>query len=504
MSTTGRRTRASSRAGSSRAVSETSSIPEDAQAHNPSSKGGSKTKRSRIGTRENQTYGSQLAAAGAARMAAAITDRTVGGIEAALNTAQTETEGPSGQAPNQRLDPVEEEPSEHESDYYAGITSRERTQIINRAIGKERSRIDRLDQEMEAANRSNGNQPWEGTSVLQKHITLTSSNTSIDKPLSSFFHLRHYLTIGAFLMMLILLFADVYRGPLLGKRFDLLKSRYAGGNDTVTAPIDLRSVEDRLAALELQIRDWPELTQSAVSSHKINFFSHVHGLAVLARLTSPTASFWMPNGELLQDHAIYTEPTWYEKWISPGYTKLDVTTNGPATVFAPWDESSGPSWCAAAGDGKLQLTVEVDGPMTPTELIVEYNPLSKELHPKRAAAPKEIELWVQVTDDDTREEIGQEVAAFYGDFVQHSGSPAVVDLPSDFVPIGRWEYNFQAPNHLQAFSIPVDLKDAPIHRIAVRINSNWANDPFTCLYRLRLHGVSHHPDAGSYASPWMA
>ncbi|KAL9005154.1 MAG: hypothetical protein Q9188_002068 [Gyalolechia gomerana] len=496
MSTTGRRgptTRAASRA-----ASEASSAGDDVPADQRASRAGSaRTKRSQAKSRDNKIYGSQLAAAGAQRMAAAAAEFTASDtIQATLNQAQPDNEEPVSQALDRQLAPVQEEGSEHSSELYEGIASRERAQIINETFGEEQLRVD---QAIEAARRVNGNQPSEGTSVLQKQITFLSSDTSIDRPLSSF-RFKHYFALATFLLVLVALFADIYRGPLFGGRFDALKSRINLVNHTVVTPRDVASIQERLHNLELQVWNWNKGVKDAKLARKsrpINFFSQLHGMIVDAPLTSPTGKFWLRNGHYHQDEAIYEEPTWFEKYIYPGYITIVVTPNGPGTVFAPWDESSGYSWCAAAGDGKLQLAVAVDGPMTPTELVIEHNPNSKQVNPRKVPAPKEIELWIQVLDDDLRESIGRDIKAIYKkNFDEDPGSSVVAALPKEYVPVGRWVYDFHSPEYAQAFEIPVDLRGAHVYQVAVRVNSNWANDPFTCLYRLRLHGVSHHPDAG--------
>ncbi|KAL8941234.1 MAG: hypothetical protein Q9216_002367 [Gyalolechia sp. 2 TL-2023] len=497
MSTIGRRgptTRAASRA-----ASEPSSVGDDAPADQRASKAGSaRSKRSQAKSRDNKIYGSQLAAAGAQRMAAAAAELgSSDAIHATLHQAQADDDEPTAQVLARQLAPVHEEGSDRSSESYEGIASREGDEIINQAIGEEQLRVD---QAIEDARRANTNQPPEGTSVLQKQITFLSSDTSIDRPLSSYFQLKHYFALGTFLLVLAALFADIYRGPLLGARFDALKHRFDIGNHTVEIPWDVASIQERMRDLERKV--W-RLNQDASDARHtnlnppINFFSQLHGMAVEARLTSPTAKFWLRRGDDHQHEAIYEEPTWFEKYIYPGYITVVVTPNGPATVFAPWDESSGYSWCAAAGDGKLQLAVAVDGPMTPTELVIEHNPNTKQINPKKVSAPKEVELWIQILDDNLRESIGRDVTAIYGDF-KDPGSSAVAALPQEYVPVGRWVYNFRAPEFVQAFRIRVDLRSAHIYRVAVRINSNWANDPFTCLYRLRLHGSSRHPDFG----PW--
>ncbi|KAI4206752.1 MAG: hypothetical protein LQ346_000941 [Caloplaca aetnensis] len=486
MSTTGgrRNTRSASRAASSRAPSETPSIADEGPANLRSSRAGSarpsgKGKRSNVGNKDTKTYGSKIAALGAERLATAAEDGAVGGIEAALNQTQTQNEQTTGLRQDENLEPVQEESNERSLEPPAQILSRG-GELIFRADGEDQSAVE------EDTLRSNGNQPLEGFSLLQKQTTLSSSDTSIDRSIFSFFQLKHYCALAAFILVLMLLFADIYRGPLLGGRFDLLKSRLPVGNNTIMAPIGTSTVEDRLTALERLVHQQAGALHAADKPRPINFFSHLHNVLVEYPLTSPTGRIWARSYD---GQISLTQPTWFESWIYPRFKKGVVTRNGPAVVFRPWDESDSASWCAAAGEAKLQLGVNVAGPMTPTELVVEYNPYSKQLQPHKIPAPKEIELWMLVLDDHDRESISREVDARYGDSFVPDALTDARSLSDAHIPIGRWTYDFHAPNHVQAFPIDIDLKGAQTKQVVVRVNSNWANDPFTCLYRLRLHGV---------------
>ncbi|KAL8960000.1 MAG: hypothetical protein Q9193_003227, partial [Seirophora villosa] len=486
---TRRTTRAASRAASSRAPSEDPSIAGDGPTNLRSSRAGSaKAKRSTVGNKDTKTYGSKIAAAGAERLAAATATATdaVGGIEAALTQTQAPIEEPIGQLQDELLAAVQEEHDGNPPELHAGSTSGGRLQSAERINIQDRFHSDPLQE----AHLTHGNQPLEELSVLQKQVTLSSSNSFIDGSLSALFRPKHYLALAAFLMFLTLLFADIYRGPLLGSRFDLLKNRRTVGNQTIFVPSGLSSIESRLTVLERLVREQARGSDAVDKPRPINFFSRVHNALVVPHLTSPTGRRWLRKGLTEINESVFEEPSAFEKYIYPGYSPIVANPNGPSNVFAPWDESDGPSWCAAAGEAKLQLGVNVKGPMTPTELVVEYNPHSLAFDPHMVPAPKEIELWMRISDDTTRESVYRNTEAIYGDtFDQRPLTGAPSALPYGFIPIGRWNYDLHAPNYAQTLRIDVDLQGAQTSQLVVRVNSNWANDPFSCLYRMRLHGI---------------
>ncbi|KAI4132955.1 MAG: hypothetical protein LQ338_000422 [Usnochroma carphineum] len=484
MSTTGGRrgptTRSAGRAASSRAASEDPSVANEGPANLRSSRAGSARARSKLGAKDTKTYGSRIVAAGAERVAAAAVEgRAVGGIEAALNQVQEQPEEAIGQPEEETLAPVQEEASQHSSELY-GITTRERVQIIEQVSGQDRSRIDRLEGE---ARGLNGNQPLEGSSVLRKQITLSSSDTSIDRTLSSFLQLKHYLALAAFLMVLVLVFADIYRGPLLGNRFDLFNSRLA--------PIDTSSIEDRLKGLETKLQYYQpkESNIRDILLRQVNFFSEYNKAEIDWPLTSPTR---IRDPEC--HHWLIPPLSWWSQYLwMPECADSLSGVEADSVLSRPWHDASGPAWCAPHGEGKLQLGVKVQVLVTPTELVVEHMPRSAELDKDTAPAPKEIELWMEVLDDTVREFIGREAEAVYGEFeyYEHSTRNSLTD---EYVPIGRWTYDHHSPDYIQPFPIEIDLRGAHSTRLVVRVNSNWGQTPYTCLFRLRLHGISKAPD----------
>ncbi|KAL8777466.1 MAG: hypothetical protein Q9194_002532 [Teloschistes cf. exilis] len=479
----------------SRQASETSSLaPTDFPEIRSSRAGSPKKKRNDPSTKRNQAYGSKSAPAAAQKKEAG--GDTVGGIKQAVKQARSGK--PSSHAPGE-LRAVEEEDDDEE---IAGPLDPNPQQLFPDYLN---------DDFVPDAQEQDGNQPLDDSSAAQRQVTLSDSDRCSD-PSSHAIYLtpKHYLAIAAFLSILVLLFLDIYRGPLLGSRFDFYKRRHVVGNATFIESGAIPAIEARLGALEYrsddlltlkhrvnafetELQDFTGTLAASRTRWPINYFSTRHRPIVQPHLTSPTSEGLRrcdPEGIIGRLRLLW-DP------YGPACPNGEFSSS-PSTVFGPWTEDSGPSWCAAPGDGRLQITTFVSAPMTPTELVVEFPPSSSEIVPTKIPAPKEFELWMAVRNDDVRESIGKAAEAAHGPFPSGEDTYGARALPREFVPIGRWTYDYPAGSHRQIFRPQVDLKGIQTHTLVVRVNSNWANSPFTCLYRLRMHGINHHLEATSW------
>ena len=165
------------------------------------------------------------------------------------------------------------------------------------------------------------------------------------------------------------------------------------------------------------------------------------------------------------------------------------------SALTAWEDPGADRWCAPRSGGKLQLAVELSRNVAPTELIVEYGAMDATPEGGMGAAPKEIELWIQIEDDDMRATIGDVISRMHAHLLKESSPQdktlsAAQALGSDWVPVGRWAYNIYEHNNIQSFKVPISLHEYGVHtaKVAFRVNSNWGNVMFTCINRLRLYG----------------
>ena len=216
---------------------------------------------------------------------------------------------------------------------------------------------------------------------------------------------------------------------------------------------------------------------------QINWFLPGFGAVIDPYLSSPTATE-------------ECDTTWsFWPWKSSNSCVKEPVSQPHDSALMAWDDPGADRWCAPRSGGKLQLTVEVQRDVAPTELVVEYG--AKDATPQggMGAAPREIELWIQIEDDDMRATIGDVIARRQPQLLkesspQHKTLSAEQALGSDWVPIGRWTYNIHEYQHIQSFKVPISLHEYGVHttKVAFRVNSNWGNVMFTCVNRLRLYG----------------
>jgi hypothetical protein len=252
---------------------------------------------------------------------------------------------------------------------------------------------------------------------------------------------------------------------------DKLESQYA------TVDKDIYALKREHSELSSQL---PRLKGGASSSSahdvaspviaKINFFAPNNGAAVVPRLTSPTREkpLPLPQRVLLRmfGSAVYQ-------------------TKPAEAALTPWQDV-GDCWCASAVPSEqdsMRLGVKVNELIYPTEVVLENYPSSGSLFP--GSTPRKIEVWADF--DHLPEWRRLDIRLMQGD------SP----FGPSWALIGQMEYDASADaSHVQAFALDVNQQDLSYaaQNFVVRVVSNYGSD-YTCLYRVRMHGVSAMPES---------
>ncbi|MCJ1463648.1 hypothetical protein MMC07_002256 [Pseudocyphellaria aurata] len=259
-----------------------------------------------------------------------------------------------------------------------------------------------------------------------------------------------------------------------------LRSQFTDLDHRVETLLHESKVAAKLAAPHLPIR-------------QVNWLSYDLGARAVTQLSSPSEYFqkskalptrrkaggWSFLGGLLAGRGGIVQ-----EGLSPSakFDKIDYGLNG---ALQPWRENE-PRYCTAGR--KAQLGAKLPRPITPRSLVIEYYRRSEV--PAVGAAPKEVELWIPITDDAARSAVVRMITAIHPDILaDQRGQEEALD--ARWVPVGRWKYDVYADEIAQTFHLPVELEslDVVVDEIVLRVNSNWGNKAATCLVRARLHGV---------------
>lgn len=245
----------------------------------------------------------------------------------------------------------------------------------------------------------------------------------------------------------------------------------------------------------------PNATRPSV--RQINWLSFDLGARAITQLSSPveypqqkTKAMPLPTvqetrgwnflGRLLtQRHEVVEEA------LTPPARFKDINY-GLNSVLQPWLENE-PRYCTAGR--KVQLAARLTRPITPVNLVMEY--YLKEEVPAVGAAPKEVELWIPISNDTARAEVMRSITTLYPDIL--AGPTNGTDqfpgqendgLDVNLVPVGRWTYDIHAGVIAQNFFVPIELEahGVAVDNVVIRVKSNWGRKDMTCLVRTRLYG----------------
>lgn len=292
---------------------------------------------------------------------------------------------------------------------------------------------------------------------------------------------------------------EAYQNPTtdigkLGLRLTDLEDRFQHPRSQIE---DLRSqltdLDHQIETLLHESKVAAELAAPPLPSRQVNWLSFDLGARAITQLSSPSVSFqtakplrtrqkagrWNFLGGLLASRQEIVQ-----EGPSPS-AKFDKTQHGSNFALQPWRENE-PRYCTAGSNA--QLGAKLPRPITPRSLVIEYY-LRDEV-PAVGAAPKEVELWIPITDDTARSAVVRMITTLHPDIlVDQRGRKDTLD--PKWVPVGRWKYDVYADEIAQTFHVPVELESlgVAVDEMVVRVNSNWGNKAVTCLVRARLHGV---------------
>lgn len=254
-----------------------------------------------------------------------------------------------------------------------------------------------------------------------------------------------------------------------------MESRLTGRIDNDQAAVD----KDFEALRKQQLELLHQISRFGLGSHKsahdvaspvipkINYFAPNNGAIVVPGPTSPTKEKPISFIRRVLLRAVFS--TYYK-------------TKGPETALEAWQDV-GDCWCASAmpsGQDSMRLSVKTSEMIFPFELVLENYPNAGSLFP--GSIPKRLELWADFNHLDSLE------WERLGIRQMQENNP----FGPTYALIGQAEYDASdEATHVQAFALEVNQGKNEHHaqNFMVRVLSNHGSD-HTCLYRVRLHGVS--------------
>ncbi|EMR81925.1 putative spindle pole body-associated protein sad1 protein [Botrytis cinerea BcDW1] len=219
--------------------------------------------------------------------------------------------------------------------------------------------------------------------------------------------------------------------------------------------------------------------------HRMDHFAKRSHSAVIPRLTSPSYRFpHMDFGFIHRSIAlIFNQPI--------------PLPNSADTALTAWEEI-GDCWCSPQQNGNgPTIGVVTANYIWPDQVVVDHFPQSGYANSGLSplSAPSHMELLAYIPHSPTFVKVKAESEKIFPEANYD-------DLESGWVKLGDWTYDAYGSS-TQAFPLQVDLKDfvtepdenikndtSASNKFLVRSKGNHGNGqvPYTCLYRLKLHG----------------
>lgn len=230
-------------------------------------------------------------------------------------------------------------------------------------------------------------------------------------------------------------------------------------------------------------------------------------------LAKPDFALWSAGGRIIPE--ITTDS--YESKVPPpsflknvmyswtGLGSLTIPGRPPVYALHP-DLHVGNCWAFPGSSG--QLGIALARLVYITEITIDHP--SRDVTFDIRSAPKDIEVWGFIEGADNMAKyhafIERERAASFESSnstdVGVEGDPTFPGQPAGttYLRLASLSYDIKFDSHIQTFVIPPEIQDLQIDFgvVLFRILSNWDDDEYTCLYRVRVHGTEKEPIVPSH------
>ncbi|KTW30834.1 hypothetical protein T552_00546 [Pneumocystis carinii B80] len=180
-----------------------------------------------------------------------------------------------------------------------------------------------------------------------------------------------------------------------------------------------------------------------------------------------------------------TSPTYLQRptrfiprLLSKVFWNIGCTWGYPPAMAINHENTVGMCWAFPGSSG--QISIRLSETIFLTDITIEH--VHSDIAHDISTAPRDIQFWAQIDHPDLQELI-----------IQHISPQSQNSIPpsNSYFLITTMTYNIFSTYSIQTFPIPniIQQLNIPVKNVVFRILSNWGNDKFTCLYRIRVHGT---------------
>ncbi|KAL6600679.1 UNC-like C-terminal-domain-containing protein [Neocallimastix sp. 'constans'] len=195
--------------------------------------------------------------------------------------------------------------------------------------------------------------------------------------------------------------------------------------------------------------------------------------------TLPDYSTALYGSTIIESLTTDTQPITSE---NPVINRLHIINNPPILAL---ENTLLPNSCWAMKGTSGSLGINLSHYIYPTSITIEHLPSWNSKDPK--SAPK---LMTLVAID------GYEISINNNkindmNITKNRRFNEKITFP---IILGTFQYNINTPNYSQTFNLNqniinrLKLLDIKINKVQLQIHSNWGNEKYTCIYRVRIHG----------------
>ncbi|KAF3932320.1 hypothetical protein ABW19_dt0208280 [Dactylella cylindrospora] len=176
-------------------------------------------------------------------------------------------------------------------------------------------------------------------------------------------------------------------------------------------------------------------------------------------------------------------------------TFLRPGPNEPAHVLTE-STNVGDCWSFPQSSGQVSMLLAEE--IFPTHVTVDHVP--RGISGDDRSAPREMEFWVRIEDLRGREQVGKAASVALGDVADGPSTRQYV--ANGYVRVASFIYDTKSQYPTQTFELPVELEKLglPVRSVSFRVLSNWGNEEYTSIYRLRVHGNPAGGNSGTMPS----